>query len=540
MSGVFVKENNLLTKVADDSTTDIATLTSRISSIENELEYLNDSNMKAIYIDNVNGDDTNDGLSQASPIKTFPTMDFLNKLGTCNYFQYYFMSDYTGNVTVPRKGNLVLLGSVDANNRITITGQVNITYIPSVIIQNLNLTYATANNTLIVQHGDLLVKDCDITNTSGSGSSARTAISLEQISCGEIRACNVTARRCISVSWSNIYIRNTSGKTSVWTATLDYIAQSVAGIIFTDDYYPVTFNYPTGFLSRTNQYGSGVWFKHGKLQYQDFVSKTELPAVTVYIDYANGSDTNDGSTSALAMKTVDAVFIKYKYSRKLTLSFVSDYTGNITYNGADDGNVSVISFTSADTSNPSKITGSIYLTNLLYVSFNGIKTSFECTNDIEYSVRLATIPRVYLTNCEIECVDNNRAGYGIGLRLDGCNSVFLYDGVSIKCTGTYAGRCGVRAYSSTIAIATSTSTGFAALIQILNGSLAMLTGGFISNSTYTGSDAVLFGGSTCNACFVDNKLINQPIPECPTTTDGTFVLKATVSSGAVTYSWVAE
>lgn len=30
------------------------------------------------------------------------------------------------------------------------------------------------------------------------------------------------------------------------------------------------------------------------------------------------------------------------------------------------------------------------------------------------------------------------------------------------------------------------------------------------------------------------------LPACPTTTDGTFVLKATVASGAVTYEWVAE
>lgn len=40
-------------------------------------------------------------------------------------------------------------------------------------------------------------------------------------------------------------------------------------------------------------------------------------------------------------------------------------------------------------------------------------------------------------------------------------------------------------------------------------------------------------GSAFNA-FTKN------IPECPTTTDGTYALKATVSSGAVTYSWVAE
>ena len=32
----------------------------------------------------------------------------------------------------------------------------------------------------------------------------------------------------------------------------------------------------------------------------------------------------------------------------------------------------------------------------------------------------------------------------------------------------------------------------------------------------------------------------ERIPECPITTDGSFVLKATVSNGTVTYSWVAE
>lgn len=34
--------------------------------------------------------------------------------------------------------------------------------------------------------------------------------------------------------------------------------------------------------------------------------------------------------------------------------------------------------------------------------------------------------------------------------------------------------------------------------------------------------------------------ISTKLPECPTTTDGTYVLKATVASGAVTYEWVAE
>lgn len=30
------------------------------------------------------------------------------------------------------------------------------------------------------------------------------------------------------------------------------------------------------------------------------------------------------------------------------------------------------------------------------------------------------------------------------------------------------------------------------------------------------------------------------LPSCPATTDGTYVLKATVDNGTVTYSWVSE
>jgi hypothetical protein len=37
-----------------------------------------------------------------------------------------------------------------------------------------------------------------------------------------------------------------------------------------------------------------------------------------------------------------------------------------------------------------------------------------------------------------------------------------------------------------------------------------------------------------------NKVLSTVIPECPTSTDGNFVLKCSVSSGTPTYSWVAE
>lgn len=39
---------------------------------------------------------------------------------------------------------------------------------------------------------------------------------------------------------------------------------------------------------------------------------------------------------------------------------------------------------------------------------------------------------------------------------------------------------------------------------------------------------------------VEYQIIGETLPPCPSTTDGTYVLKATVSSGVVTYAWVLE
>lgn len=316
MSGVFVKENDELVKVAGDEASAVATLTSRIGALENEVEYLNDSNSRIIYIDNVNGDDTNDGLTENSPIKTFPDMTFLNKFGTCCYFQFYFMTNYEGNITVPRKGNLVLFRSLDTAHRVTITGQTVIAYIPSVIIQDINFAYATADQTLKIQHCDALIKDCDMTNTSGTGDSARHVIGLETVSNCELRNCNVTGRRCIVMNWSNAYIRKQSGKTSTWTATLDYIASVQAGTVFTDDdYLPCTFSYPTAFMARAQAYTTGIHYTSGKREMVSAITVQGVSKQTV-------EDTLSALNIIPAAPATDGTFVL-----KATVS-----SGAVTYN----------------------------------------------------------------------------------------------------------------------------------------------------------------------------------------------------------------
>ena len=68
--------------------------------------------------------------------------------------------------------------------------------------------------------------------------------------------------------------------------------------------------------------------------------------------------------------------------------------------------------------------------------------------------------------------------------------------------------------------------------------------GFVFSSTLSDGDVINF---TCtiseSAIYAWNRIDVQPtgtsLPTAPTA-DGTYVLKATVSSGVVTYSWVAE
>ena len=305
MSGVFVKESGDLTKIAGDEEAGLLALSSRVSSLESLVESLDDASQKSIYIDYVNGDDNNDGLSEVSPIKTFPTTEFLDRFGICEYFQFIFMSNYEGNITVPRKGNLVLFKSIDANSRITITGQTVIAYIPSVILQDINFAYATADQTVKLQHCDALVKDCDFTNTSGTGASARHTIGLETVSNSEFRNCNVTGRRCIVMNWSNAYIRKQSGKSSTWTATLDYIASVQAGTIFTDDsYLPCTFVAPTGFMARANAYATGVRYTSGKREMVTPISVKGVSKTTV-------EDTLNALNNAVTSRNV--IFIGDSY-----------------------------------------------------------------------------------------------------------------------------------------------------------------------------------------------------------------------------------
>lgn len=67
-----------------------------------------------------------------------------------------------------------------------------------------------------------------------------------------------------------------------------------------------------------------------------------------------------------------------------------------------------------------------------------------------------------------------------------------------------------------------------------------------SNSFAAGSDGNIYtaGSLYANVSDWSNPTTSGTkiavIPDCPTDTDGTYVLQATVSSGAVTYSWVAQ
>ena len=119
-----------------------------------------------LYVDNVNGSDDNDGLTTTSPIKTI-TRDMAVNMGGYSGIVFIFMSDYTGDITLPIK-NALTLQSTDSSNPVTITGTVKSSAIPYLWITNININYA-GNYTLQIGNTNCYLKNVSVTNTNGIG-----------------------------------------------------------------------------------------------------------------------------------------------------------------------------------------------------------------------------------------------------------------------------------------------------------------------------------------------------------------------------------
>ena len=110
-----------------------------------------------LYVDNINGNDDNDGLTEDKPIKTITRNMKPQLTPVANYMYFYMLSDYTGTISVPQCKSVSMV-SKNVNNPITINGHIFANSIHNFSMQYINVK-ATANDT---QYGIWL----DVTNGS--------------------------------------------------------------------------------------------------------------------------------------------------------------------------------------------------------------------------------------------------------------------------------------------------------------------------------------------------------------------------------------
>lgn len=90
-----------------------------------------------LYVDNVNGLDTNTGTSKDKPLKTMNS-NFQTRFSNYSSVSINLLSDYVGDMSLPRH-NQTTLQSDDASNPVTVYGAISAYGIPYFTIQNINV-----------------------------------------------------------------------------------------------------------------------------------------------------------------------------------------------------------------------------------------------------------------------------------------------------------------------------------------------------------------------------------------------------------------
>lgn len=129
--------------------------------------------------------------------------------------------------------------------------------------------------------------------------------------------------------------------------------------------------------------------------FQEKLGALATTELTIYVDYANGNDDNDGLTDLTPIKTFDFLAIKRKYPLypRITVLFMSDYTGDITVE-----NTECIIFKSKDVT-ASTWTTANYTVNGKFILNNINEVFLQFLNIASVGTGAAT--DIYIQNCGV-------------------------------------------------------------------------------------------------------------------------------------------
>ena len=268
------------------------------------------------------------------------------------------------------------------------------------------------------------------------------------------------------------------------------------------------------------------------------VAKTDMVNRTIYVDYANGSNDNDGLTLATALKTTDVIETKYPIAVGYTLKFCSDYTGDISL---QDAQIPRLIMESNDASNPVTINGMVTIGFKEYATIRNINIYSQNAANKTRGLFLRYCSKVllYSLNVTFKNTYSNTDGWVIECQNNG-NVTIQTDAVlsvDAESTKTVQSALLINGGQGNIAYDISSFSGAKYGVIVRNGGILQLAEDALAKITGNTEDIHL--EDDMSLYFKGGILQAQNIPDAPST-DGTYTLKVTVSSGTPTYSWVAE
>lgn len=273
-------------------------------------------------------------------------------------------------------------------------------------------------------------------------------------------------------------------------------------------------------------------------------SKNNRKGITIYVDYENGSDDNDGLTKETPIQHMGNYFINRKYGNcySIVVYLLSDYDVEGTpitfsqqsinfYGGESSTDIhriysslpmtsSMMSFSASSKVNLRYfiMEASVGYSASYFISFSSGNGYVESCKFVIGEVTKkptafieATRSLVYSTGCIFDCGENNTT---TSIFSGGCGMVYFVKPTTIRPV-RYLSQC----------------TGSILSVWLNGGTLEYTT---LIRYPARGNLILIEG-------VIQKDFINLPIPECPSTTPGSYILKAVVGDdNKVNYQWVNE
>lgn len=273
-------------------------------------------------------------------------------------------------------------------------------------------------------------------------------------------------------------------------------------------------------------------------------SKNNKKSVTIYVDYENGSDDNDGLTKETPIQHMGNYFINRKYGNcySIVIYLLSDYDvegapitfsqQSINFYGGESSTdrhriysslpiaSSMMSFSASSKVNLRYfiMEASVGYSASYFISFSSGNGYVESCKFVIGEVTKkptafieATRSLVYSTGCIFDCGENNTT---TSIFSGGCGMVYFVKPTTIRPV-RYLSQC----------------TGSILSVWLNGGTLEYTT---LIRYPARGNLILIEG-------VIQKDFINLPIPECPSTTPGNYILKAVVGDdNKVNYQWVNE